>query len=184
MKLKALVLITITVMVSVSLAHDEEGKIKQLEQKVRLLEARVKGLEAARGGDKASVKNTAASKKEKSFNTSGLVTAQLLKKKLDVSNGQNLALLISFMNNSFKGIAGFRGELFLTSNRGEELLNFAVDVNKVIPKGGETSWYGGIDYVASEVGQVKLLNLHHTQVNVKVELHAVYYTDGTSKSFE
>lgn len=181
MSFRSITLLLFTVLVSFSMVGANEARIKELEKKVRLLEARVKALES-RPQSSATAKSTASSTTAP-LNTSGLITARLLKKKLDVSNGQNLALLISFSNNSFKGIAGFRGELFFTSNTGEKLLNFAVDVNKVIPRSGEMSWYGGIDYVASEVGQVKLLNMHHTQVRVTVKLDAVYYTDGTSKTF-
>ncbi len=182
MSFRNFIIILIAGLFTLSFGGSNDARIKDLEHKVRLLEARVKALESR--PQASSPSSSSATSNAAPVNTSGLITARLLKKKLDVSNGQNLALLISFSNNSFKGIAGFRGELFFTSNTGEKLLNFAVDVNKVIPRAGETSWYGGIDYVASEVGQVKLLNLHHTQVRVTVALDAVYYTDGTSKSFK
>lgn len=180
MSLRSFVILLLAGLFSLSFGNSDDARIKDLEHKVRLLEARVKALESR---PQVNSSSSSATTNSAPVNTSGLVTARLLKKKLDVSNGQNLALLISFSNNSFKGIAGFRGELFFTSNTGEKLLNFAVDVNKVIPRGGDISWYGGIDYVASEVGQVKLLNMHHTQVRVTVSLDAVYYTDGTSQTF-
>lgn len=183
MIVRCMTFILLAGIITLGFSGSEEARIKELEQKVRLLEARMKALESR--PQSSSVSSSSSSNTSSApVNTSGLITARLLKKKLDVSNGQNLALLISFSNNSFKGIAGFRGELFFTSNTGEKLVNFAVDVNKVIPRGGEMSWYGGIEYIASEVGQVKLLNMHHTQVRVTVSLDAVYYTDGTSKSFK
>lgn len=184
MQLRLILLILIAGLFSFSYAGNNDARVKELEQKVRLLEARVKALESRSQSSTSTGSVNRSQTTTAPVNTSGLVTARLLKKKLDVSNGQNLALLISFSNNSFKGIAGFRGELYFKSNTGENLVNFAVDVNKVIQRGGETSWYGGIDYLASDVGQVKLLNMHHTQVNVQVALEAVYYTDGTSKTFK
>ena len=180
---KIKIVMTILLLISTAFSQTNamlQQKITELEKRMRLLETRLLAVERGRGGPSVQKSSTPASR---SVSTTGLITARLLTKKLDLHSGDNLALLVEFSNRSYKAITGFSGELTFTTRTGEKLLSFAVDINKVIPINDKVSWYGGVTYKASDRGQVRLLDMHVSTILVSMAVKKIFYADGTTNSF-
>ena len=116
-----------------------------------------------------------------------LVPAKLLSKKLLPASGgypDMMVTLIQFENHGDKEIGSIKGNLvFVDALSGDSLTCMAVELNKAIPSLGNTSWQGGLDYNAGDVGQIRFMNLGQNQALIRFKLNRVLFTNGTVRQY-
>ena len=91
-----------------------------------------------------------------------------------------IAVLLKFRNGSSEQIKGFVGVIQFHQN-GKILLEAQVNIGKVIEPGKSDTWYGGIPYDASNPGNVKLLNLTASSIQIVFDTQSIRKSDGTVK---
>ena len=164
-----------------------ESKVQTLEQKINSIQSQSKTVVVAAAPVAAAPVQVVQSSVPAGLPQDNLVTAKLLSKKLLPASGSNpdmMVTLIQFENHADKDIGSISGSLvFVDVLSGDSLTSMAVELGKALPRLGNTSWQGGLDYNAGDIGQVRFMNLGPTQALIRFKIKRVLFTDGTIRQY-
>lgn len=163
-----------------------EAKYNILEARVMELERKMNLLNPPKTAAAAATAQIEAGKTF--FAQDNLVSARLMKKELRPAaqgNPDMMTVLVGFDNHSDIAVASLKGELvFVDGLSGDSVTSLNVELTKNIPALGNYPWFGGIDYNAGDIGQVKFMNLEDTRVLVRLRLQRVLFTNGTVREYK
>lgn len=167
---------------------DVEKRMTALEKRVRALEQRLdQALSPSKYSEKKG-KSSAASKKSPVRLGKSPIRARLVRKNLKLAGGRetedNLALLITFKNDSPQGIVSFKGDIVFLDVYADSILTFFAEIEKAIPGGMSNTWFGGIAYDATNEGHRRLLDTSVDRIKTYVKPEVIVFSDGSIKTFE
>ena len=178
----------------VAVAQTQINPQLPLEAKFNILEARVVELErkleklnpSAASGSAAAA--AVAQPGKTVYAQDNIVTATLMKKELRPASGGNpdmMTVLVGFNNHSDVAVASLKGELvFVDGLSGDSVTTLNVELTKNVPAQGNYPWFGGIDYNAGDIGQVRFMNMENSRVLVRLRLQRVLFTNGSVREYK